>query len=201
MRLIQLQKNGLRGVAVVEEPKLRLLSDAASVYALANEAIAGGVKLTAVVDRHVSDECIDYDPIYEGRSDWRVLPAIDHPEQPARCIVTGTGLTHMGSARGRQAMHIAAPSATDEPVTDSMKMFRWGVEGGRPAPDCVGIAPEWFYKGTGHILRGHNAPLEISAYAEDGGEEAEIAGLYVIAPDGRPYRIGMASGNEFSDHR
>ena len=38
-------------------------------------------------------------------------------------------------------------------------------------------------------------------YAEDGGEEAEIAVLYVIGPDGQPYRVGMAQGNEFSDHR
>jgi hypothetical protein len=75
------------------------------------------------------------------------------------------------------------------------------VEGGRPAEGCVGIAPEWFYKGTGHLLRGHNDALEISSYAEDGGEEAEIAGVYIIGPTGQPHRIGMAAGNEFSDHR
>ncbi len=39
-----------------------------------------------------------------------------------------------------------------------------------------------------------------SAYAEDGGEEAEIACCYIIGPSGEPYRIGMAVGNEFSDH-
>ena len=38
-------------------------------------------------------------------------------------------------------------------------------------------------------------------YAEDGGEEAEVAGVYVIDPTGRPHRIGMATGNEFSDHK
>ena len=26
-------------------------------------------------------------------------------------------------------------------------------------------------------------------------------GVYLIAPDGQPRRIGMAGGNEFSDHR
>jgi hypothetical protein len=201
MRLIQLKCGDVRRVAVVEEPRLRLLNDCASVHALASEAIASGEKLSDLVSRRASSELLDYDPIYLGRSDWRMLPAIDHPEEPSRCIVTGTGLTHMGSARGRQAMHIAGSSNTDEALTDSMKMFRWGVEGGRPAPDCIGIAPEWFYKGTGHVLRGHNDALEISAYAEDGGEEAEIAGVYLIAPDGRAYRVGMATGNEFSDHR
>jgi hypothetical protein len=112
-------------------------------------------------------------------------------------MISGTGLTHLGSARDRQSMH--AVDIND--MTDSMKMFNWGKEGGRPAPGEIGTAPEWFYKGTGTMLRGHGQPLEIPAYAEDGGEEAEIAGVYVIAPDGSPYRVGMAGGNEFSDHR
>jgi hypothetical protein len=81
-----------------------------------------------------------------------------------------------------------------------MKMFRWGVEGGRPAQGSIGTPPEWFYKGTGATLRAHGEPLQVPAYAEDGGEEGEIAGVYLIAPDGHPRRIGMAIGNEFSDH-
>jgi hypothetical protein len=90
--------------------------------------------------------------------------------------------------------------ATDE-MTDSMKMFHWGREGGRPAAGQVGIPPEWFYKGTGTSLRAHGQSLEIPSYAEDGGEEAEIAGIYLVGPDGTPHRLGMAGGNEFSDHR
>jgi len=81
-----------------------------------------------------------------------------------------------------------------------MKMLRLGLSGGKPAPGEVGIAPEWFYKGDGSILRAHGEPLEVPAFAEDGGEEAEIAGVYVIGADGVPYRAGMAIGNEFSDH-
>ena len=38
-------------------------------------------------------------------------------------------------------------------MTDSMRMFQWGVEGGRPAEGEIGIAPEWFYKGNGSMLR------------------------------------------------
>ena len=85
-------------------------------------------------------------------------------------------------------------AATEADLTDSMKMFRWGIEGGRPAPGSIGTAPEWFYKGTGTVLRGHGEALEVPAYAGDGGEEAEIAGIYLIAADGQPHRIGMASG-------
>ena len=51
------------------------------------------------------------------------------------------------------------------------------------------------------MLQAPFQPLTIPSYAEDGGEEAELAGIYVIAADGTPYRIGMAAGNEFSDHQ
>jgi hypothetical protein len=76
-----------------------------------------------------------------------------------------------------------------------------GLEGGRPAPGQIGVSPEWFYKGPGTILRAHGEPLEIPAYAEDGGEEGEIAGVYLIDAAGVPRRLGMTVGNEFSDHR
>jgi hypothetical protein len=91
--------------------------------------------------------------------------------------------------------------AKEQELTDSMKMFRWGVEGGRPDPGKIGIAPEWFHKGYGSIVQAHGEPLLVPSYAEDGGEEAEIAVVYVIGPDGQPYRVGMTQGNEFSDHR
>ena len=180
----------------MEEPQLRLLGGCSSIYSLAQTAIAGGMKLSEAARQRATPETLEYEAIYAGDSDWHVLPAIDHPEEPSRCLVTGTGLTHLGSARDRQSMH----SAAEETLTDSMKMFRWGIEGGRPSAGTIGIAPEWFYKGSGTILRGHGDPLNIPAYAEDGGEEAEIAGVYVIDPEGHPRRIGMAVGNEFSDH-
>jgi hypothetical protein len=194
-RLVQLKRENARRVALVEEPQLRLLEGCSSIYELANSAIGGGVKLSALARKRATGELLEYDPIYHGRSEWQILPPIDHPE-PARCAVSGTGLTHLGSARNRQSMH----ASTDADLTDSMKMFRWGIEGGRPAPGAIGSAPEWFYKGTGTILRGHGDALEVPAYAGDGGEEAEIAGIYLIDPDGQPRRIGMAGGNEFSDH-
>ena len=37
-------------------------------------------------------------------------------------------------------------------------------------------------------------------FALDGGEEAEIAVLYLIDDGGRPRRVGYALGNEFADH-
>jgi hypothetical protein len=197
MRLVQIRRGPERRVAVVEEPRLRLLDDCDSVYALASVAISSGKRLEEVVHQRVNNVALDYEPIYAGESEWRILPPVDHPIDPARCLVSGTGLTHMGSARGRQSMHATA----EELETDSMRMFRWGVEGGRPEPGSIGKSPEWFYKGNGAGLRAHGEPLEAPSFALDGGEEAELAGIYLISLEGHPYRIGMATGNEFSDHR
>ena len=192
-------------MVLVEEPHLRPLGDYETTYALAFAALESGRSLKELVRQSVTDEILDYDPIYQGQSEWRVLPPIDHPEEPARCLISGTGLTHLGSARGRDAMHAAPGKDKDKDrakeLTDSMKMFQLGLEGGRPEPGSVGAAPEWFYKGTGTILRAHDEALDIPCYAEDGGEEAEIAGIYLVDRAGRPRRLGLSVGNEFSDHR
>jgi hypothetical protein len=196
-RLVQIKKGNVRRVGLVEEPSIRLLDSCASIYELAHAAIHAGMKLSDIAHQRVRNGTVAYDPIYSGESDWKLLPAIDHPDEPACCLISGTGLTHLGSARNRQSMH----ATKDEDLTDSMKMFRWGVDGGRPAPGSIGVSPEWFYKGTGYTLRAHGESLDIPCFAEDGGEEAEIAGVYVIGPNGEPYRLGLAAGNEFSDHQ
>ena len=195
-RLVQLRNGPVRCVALVEEPHLRLLDGVETIYELANQAAANGAGLLALIDRFATEARLDYDPIHAGLSAWVLLPPIDHVE-PARCLVSGTGLTHLGSAKNRQAMHGTAEAE----LTDSMRMFRWGVEGGKPAPGCIGTPPEWSYKGPGSILRAHGEPIDAPDYAEGGGEEAEVAGIYLIDDAGRPHRIGMAAGNEFSDHK
>jgi len=197
MRFVQLKAGDVCRLAVVDEPKLRVIRGFDSLYALTQAAIESDGKLTSLVSNHLTDKSLDYEEIYQGNSSWKLLPPIDHPLEPARCLVSGTGLTHFGSARDRQSMHVVKA----QEMTDSMRMFEWGVEAGRPAPGEIGIAPEWFYKGNSSMVRAHNEPLLIPAYAEDGGEEGEIAAVYLIGVDGQPYRIGMAQGNEFSDHR
>ena len=196
MRLLQIRNGqGERRIGMVNDQRIILLDGAKSIYELAQHALAAGTDLITTVKKCTSGHNLAYDDIYMGRSDWRILPAIDHPQEPGKCLVSGTGLTHVKSAQNRQAMH-----AADATPTDSMKMYEWGVEGGRPVQGAIGISPEWFYKGCGTILRAHGEPLEVPAYAEDGGEEPEIAGIYIIDVSGKPRRIGMAMGNEFSDH-
>jgi hypothetical protein len=200
IHLVQIGNGTSRRVALVEEPHLRCLVDVQSVYELAQRCLRSGVNLGEQALTLATGESLDYNAIYAGTSEWRLLAPIDVPGSPSRLTIAGTGLTHLGSAKERQAMHVT-DAAKAETVTDSMRMFQWGVEGGRPAQGEIGIAPEWFYKGTGSMLRAPFEPLMVPAYAEDGGEEAEIAGVYIIGDDGEPYRIGMAAGNEFSDHR
>src|SRR5438132_322883 len=123
LRLVQLgARNQGRRVALVEEPKLRLLSRYESIYDLAQEAIARETRLANIIHDSLTDEKLDYDPIYPGRSEWKLLRAFDHPRAASRCLVTGTGLTHRASAENRQSMHETGIES------DSMKMYRMGVE-------------------------------------------------------------------------
>jgi hypothetical protein len=129
-----------------------------------------------------------------------VRSPLHHPD-PAHCLVSGTGLTHLGSAAARDAMHQKLRQQAEQgTLTDSMRMFQWGVEGGNPAAGEAGAQPEWFYKGDGAIVAHPGATLDSPDFALDGGEEPELVGLYLIGPDGTPHRLGFAIGNEFSDH-
>jgi hypothetical protein len=198
MRLVQIHhpEQG-RYAAVVDGDRLHPLNRFRSLYDCAVAAVRDNSSLADFVAELATDVALDYDAIYNGATDWRMLPAFDHPTEPTRCLVSGTGLTHRKSADNRNAMHAGAVPT----VTDSMRIYQWGVEGGAPPPGEIGAQPEWFYKGCGAILRAHGEPLDVPAYAEDGGEEPEFAGLYIVDDAGTPWRIGFAMGNEFSDHK
>lgn len=197
LRLVQLiNKQGKRSVALVQEPSLILLNDMPSIYSLALEAISGGKKIADIISPKISNDLLDYSSVYEGKNEWRLLPPFDHPDGPFGCVVSGTGLTHKNSALNRQAMHQSA----EEKPTDSLQMYQWGVEGGFPQKGIIGVQPEWFYKGNGLHLQAHGEILEVPSFGNDGGEEPEIAGVYIIDEKGKPWRIGFTTGNEFSDH-
>ncbi len=193
LRLIQYRlEDGTTAVAQVTGDGLRPIAGYATTYALVCDALATGRRLADLVADRGQDHGPDYDALIAAK---RVLPPLTHPD-PAHLLITGTGLTHLGSAETRQAMHAKA----EAPETDSMRMFRLGLDGGKPAPDEIGVQPEWFYKGDGRWLVAPEQDLWSPAFALDGGEEPEIAGVYMIADNGTPYRIGFALANEFSDH-
>ncbi|SEP26916.1 AraD1 family protein [Pseudomonas sp. Snoq117.2] len=196
MHLIQFEdQQGQRRVGVVERGEVQQVRGATSTRTLALQAIRAGVSLESQVQTLGLEPGPAYAELLDG---GRLLPPLDH-EDPAHCLVTGTGLTHLGSAATRDKMH-QQNSQEEAKLTDSMRMFKWGVEGGRPAAGSAGAQPEWFYKGDGGILVRPGADIPLPEFAEDAGEEPELTGLYVIGDDGKPYRLGYAVGNEFSDH-
>jgi hypothetical protein len=196
MHFVQIRNRERRAVAVTEGLILHLLEPFVSVYELALNAIRREKTLAELAQHAASGKTLNYDSIYEGDSEWRLLLPLDHPTEPTRVMVSGTGLTHKVGAENRAAMHRLANST----VTDSMRMYQLGKDGGRPVAGGIGAQPEWFYKGNGSILKAHMEHLVVPGYANDGGEEPEIAGAYLIADDGKPYRLGFMTGNEFSDH-
>ncbi|MEI4471281.1 AraD1 family protein [Frigidibacter sp. MR17.24] len=186
MHLSQLKTGGV----IVREGSLARLIPGATTFALASEAVAKAAPLASVIP--AGGETVDLPAL---AADGRLDIPVRHPE-PARMYLCGTGLTHLGSASTRNAMH----AKTTEHVSDSMKMFQMGIEGGKPAAGQAGVQPEWFYKGPGTEAVAPGDPLTSPGFALDGGEEPEIAGFYLIGPDGTPARIGFSLANEFSDH-
>jgi len=201
LRFVQLTTaDGDRALAAINDVGLaRRVEVADNLYGLAQAALAAGASLAEAA------QALPFGPEMDiglALAEGRVLAPIDHAD-PAHLILTGTGLTHLGSAEGRDKMHKAAQAGAagdSAPLTDSMRMFLMGVEGGKPDGGAAGVQPEWFYKGDGSHIVSPGAPLRSPAFALDGGEEPEIAGIYLIAPDGTPCRLGFCLANEFSDH-
>jgi hypothetical protein len=203
MRIIQFTDSRLgRCLGVVQKEHVEnvTLRDPAvtSTYAAFHKARSTGQRLENYLQRLLSMPSAAAPlPLADLLAAGNVLAPLTE-EPGSRLLVSGTGLTHLGSMQQRDQMHKVAEPAG--PPSDSRKMFELGRKGGKPEPGQRGTAPEWFYKGDGRILRGPGQPLEIPAFAPDGGEEPEIAGLYVIDASGIPCRLGFTQGNEWSDH-
>jgi hypothetical protein len=197
MRLMQVRKgkNG-RQVVATDGSESWFVDGFDSVYDLAMAAIASGIGIEELVGATKRGAKVRPAALLAA---GKVTSPIEHPDS-AHVIVTGTGLTHLGSAATRDAMHQKVAEADEETLTDSMKMFRMGLEGGKPKRGKEGVQPEWFYKGDGSFVAAPGAPLVSPGFAADAGEEPEVAGIYVIGKDGTPFRVGFALMNEFSDH-
>ncbi|MBU1277845.1 MAG: GguC protein [Alphaproteobacteria bacterium] len=179
------------GVICRQGEAARLVPGFSSTYDLAKAAIAAGTTVATLVEKQGAGDSVDLVVLAaEGKLDCPVR----HPD-PAHMYLTGTGLTHTGSASARDSMH-----ADTAGMSDSMKMFRMGMEGGKPKPGEIGVQPEWFYKGNGFNAVAPGEDLVSPSFALDGGEEPEMAGYYIIGDDGTAHRLGFSVANEFSDH-
>jgi hypothetical protein len=179
------------GVICRQGEAARLVQGFNSSYDLAKAAIAAGSTVATLIEKQGLGDLVDLMALaFEGKLDCPVR----HPD-PAHMYLTGTGLTHTGSASARDSMH-----ADTAGMSDSMKMFRMGMEGGKPKPGEIGVQPEWFYKGNGFNAVAPGDDLVSPSFALDGGEEPEMAGYYIIGEDGTAHRLGFSVANEFSDH-
>lgn len=198
MRVVQfVGRDDARRVGIVSDDGryLQVVREASRLYDLCRDAIRAVKRLEAVLGERISDSKESYDDVVKEK---RLLVPFDHPD-PYHMLITGTGLSHLGSAAARDSMHTKLQKNESE-LTDSMKMFKWGLEGGKPAAGKIGASPEWFYKGDGRWVVAPEQALELPVYALDGGEEVEIAGIYLIGDGGEVLRVGFALGNEYSDH-
>jgi len=196
MLLVQFSdQDGQRRVGIIDGANIRVIDGFTTTYALAQAAISRKLGLAHLAEASAGSTVVAYEDVLTS---GRLMAPLDH-QDPAHCYVTGTGLTHLGSADARDGMHKKIGGDFDS-LSDSMKIFRMGVENGKPAAGSVGVQPEWFYKGDGSIVATSGQPMTMPDFLLDGGEETEIAGLYLIGEDGKPYRVGYALGNEFSDH-
>src|SRR5688500_5968710 len=144
MRGVQFElSNGERRVGVVEHGRVGEVQDARTVRDRALAAIEAGGNLEQQVK--TLGLGLSHDSA-ELRAKLRILPPLDHPD-PAHMLVSGTGLTHLGSASARDKMHQQV--GDEAAMTDTMRIFKWGVEGGKPQAGQAGVQPEWFYKGDG----------------------------------------------------
>ncbi|HEY7764924.1 MAG TPA: AraD1 family protein [Aestuariivirgaceae bacterium] len=195
MNFIQLERNGIRAVARIDGDQAITMRGVQRMNELALRAIRNGMTLEEAAEDLGAGEIFSYSALLAA---GEVLVPLDHPD-PAHCVITGTGLTHLGSAAARDEMHRKAEAETGS-ETDSIKMFNLGLRGGKPTQGAPGVQPEWFYKGDGAVLVHPGGDIPLPEFALDGGEEPEIAGLYIVGPGGEPWRVGFSLGNEFSDH-
>lgn len=198
IRIIQFSdKSGTQRVGLVDGDEIKIVAGFGTVYALALEAISKDQKLRDVIERHIGHQRESYDTIV---AEERLLTPVNHPDGDARFLITGTGLTHIGSAKTRNDMHDRPAGAVEPPKTDSMKLFEQGLRAGKTRQGEIGAMPEWFFKGDAGILVAPGKALSSPNFARACAEEPEITGIYVNGPDGRPYRIGYTMANDLSDH-
>src|ERR1700760_317883 len=117
IHLVQLTNGSSRRVAVVDGPSLRSLNEVQSVYELVQRSLKRGEQLSSYARTLANGEALEYDSVYAGKSEWHLLAPIDVPGLPSKLMIAGTGLTHLGSAKERQAMHLADAKKDTEVVT------------------------------------------------------------------------------------
>ena len=122
MHLVQFELgNGERRVGLVDGALVREVQGATSTRELALAAIDKKISLAEQVDSLGLGDSHDYSQL---RADLMILPPLDHPRSGA-LLVSGTGLTHLGSASARDKMHQHG-NQIESGMTDTMQHLQMG---------------------------------------------------------------------------
>ena len=189
MNIVQIiDSKGKRRVGLAAGGQVVLLKKVATTLDLARLALKEGKKLSAMASSLAGSATEDYAAALKEK---RVLTPVDHPD-PAHCIITGTGLTHLGSAAARDGMHKKLSGAQGradrqpEDVQDGPRGRQAEVEG------RSGRAARMVLQGRRLLAGGARASrCRMPSFALDGGEEPELAGLYLIDDKGKPGAAGL----------
>ena len=119
------------------------------------------------------------------------------------CTLPGVAARASRTSAARRRATRCSQNSTNRTteLTDSMKMFKWGVEGGKPSGQQAGHAArvvlqgQWPQRGR---LRLSHSPRPTSPKITAKSPNSSVC--YIIDENGRPHRLGFAIGNEFSDH-
>jgi hypothetical protein len=122
IRIVQFQQNNRLKVAVADDAEnLQVLAFEGGSYDLALRAVEERRSLREFIDSLRRGELVSYRKIIQENG--LMLP-VTHPD-PAHCFVTGTGLTHLGSADTRDAMHAKLNDPKQSPrICDSRRLTR-----------------------------------------------------------------------------
>ncbi|WP_268876888.1 AraD1 family protein [Facilibium subflavum] len=186
------RQDGMRRTAIVKDQQVHLLDSDKSIYQLAKLALTkGGTLLEEINGLKTINSTYVSDFL---KLNHEIMTPISIEDTPW-IVMSGTGLTHINSALMRDNMMDSTGK-----LSDAQKIYHSGLENGKPSNKDIGAMPEWFFKGFGNALKPSYTDLSIPAYALGGGEEAELAVMYIIDDHGNPCRLGFCLGNEFSDH-
>jgi hypothetical protein len=149
-----------RRAAVVYANQLHLLATYRSVYAFCQAALETGWKLRDLLSTDLSGIVLDYEQVHGLDTEWRFLPAFDHPEAPGKCLVSAaeeggwryTGYGAMLRAHGEPLEvssegfraapgEVAAVYLVDRDGTPRRVGIAAGNAGGNAATRCA-IGPE-----------------------------------------------------------
>lgn len=83
------------------------MDDHISVHYLGNNAIKNGGDLSSIVQDNLMHITLEYDSIYDVKSDWKLLPVIDYPYDVTKFMLSGTGPILKASAENQQKMPIS----------------------------------------------------------------------------------------------